>query len=122
MAEGPADAIDDVVARTQEAMVEASAIVLAGFQLRSEAKVVRWPDQYMDGRGREFWGRVMALLPAGSEVDPAAELGLGLNTRTNPIAPRTAIVAVDGSGTAAKSANRSPGCGVPIRPLSKLTN
>jgi hypothetical protein len=24
---------------------------------------VRWPDRYMDKRGREFWGRVMALLP-----------------------------------------------------------
>jgi len=23
----------------------------------------------MDGRGREFWGRVMALLPETSEVD-----------------------------------------------------
>ena len=69
MVEGPADAIDDVVARTQEAMAEASAIVLAGFRLRSDVKIVRWPDRYMDGRGREFWGRVMALLPAESEAD-----------------------------------------------------
>ena len=66
MVEGPADAIDEVVARTQEAMAEASAVVLAGFRLRSDVRIVRWPDRYMDGRGREFWGRVMALLPAGT--------------------------------------------------------
>ena len=77
MVEGPADSIDDVVARTQEAMAEASAIVLAGFRLRSDVKVVRWPDRYMDERGREFWGRVVALLPAElgtiAEVSDVAE-------------------------------------------------
>jgi hypothetical protein len=66
MIEGPAGAIDEIVARTQEAMAEASAIVLDGFRLRSDASIVRWPDRYMDGRGREFWGRVLALI---SETD-----------------------------------------------------
>ena len=61
MVEGPADAIDEVVARTQEAMAEASEIVLAGFRLRSDAKIVRWPDRYMDERGREFWGQVVSF-------------------------------------------------------------
>jgi hypothetical protein len=65
--EGPTDAIDDIVARTREAMAEASAVTPDGFRLRSDASVVRWPDRYMDGRGREFWSRVMALLPDGSE-------------------------------------------------------
>jgi hypothetical protein len=69
--EASADAIDEAVARTQEAMAEASEVVLAGFRLRSDAKVIRWPDRYMDERGRAFWGRVMALLPErpGSETD-----------------------------------------------------
>jgi DNA polymerase I len=75
MVEGPADAIDEIVTRTQEAMAEAPAIVLDGFRLRSDVKVVRWPDRYMDERGREFWGRVVALLPVGSEADLPAELG-----------------------------------------------
>lgn len=69
LVEGPTDTIDEVVARTQEAMEEASAVVLAGFRLRSDAKVVRWPDRYMDERGREFWHRVMGLLP--DEREPA---------------------------------------------------
>jgi DNA polymerase-1 len=68
MVEGSADAIDDVVARTQEAMAEASEVVLSGFRLRSDVKIVRWPDRYMDGRGREFWGRLIGLLPAESEA------------------------------------------------------
>ncbi len=70
MVEGSADAIWEIVARTQEAMPEASEIVLGGFRLRSDAKIVCWPDRYMDGRGRDFWGRVMALLPAESESPP----------------------------------------------------
>ena len=73
MVEGPADAIDDVVARTQEAMAEASAIVLPGFRLRSDVKIVRWPDRYMDGRGREFWGRVVALILAKHELNGDAD-------------------------------------------------
>jgi hypothetical protein len=67
--EASADAIDEAVARTQEAMAEASEVVLAGFRLRSHAKVIRWPDRYMDDRGRVFWDRVMGLLPAGSDAD-----------------------------------------------------
>jgi hypothetical protein len=66
MVEGPADAIDGIVAWTQEAMAEASAVVLDGFRLRSDAEKVHWPNRYMDERGQEFWGRVMALLPAES--------------------------------------------------------
>jgi hypothetical protein len=58
-------------------MAEASAVVLAGFRLRSDAKIVRWPDRYMDDRGREFWARVLALVPAESEA----------NLRYRPIPP-----------------------------------
>jgi hypothetical protein len=68
LVEGSADAIDEAVARTQEAMAEASEVVLSGFRLRSDARVVRWPDRYMDDRGRAFWDRVMALLPEASEA------------------------------------------------------
>jgi hypothetical protein len=60
--EGPADAIHELVAETQCAMRESSELVLDGFALRSDAKVVRWPDRYMDKRGREMWERVMRLL------------------------------------------------------------
>jgi hypothetical protein len=65
---GPADSIDEVVARAKSLKEEASAIVLSGFRLRSDAKIVRYPDRYMDERGRAFWDRVMALLPEESEA------------------------------------------------------
>jgi hypothetical protein len=64
MVKGLADAIDDVVARTQAAMAEASGVVLSGFRLRSERKIVRWPDRYMGPRGTGVLDRVTALLPA----------------------------------------------------------
>jgi hypothetical protein len=76
MVEGPVDEIDDIVARTQEAMAEASEVVLAGFQLRSDAKVVRWPDRYQDERGREFWDRVMNLLPSEAALESTRDQGI----------------------------------------------
>jgi hypothetical protein len=68
LVEASSDDIDDAVSRMQETMVEASRVVLAGFPLRSDAQIVRWPDRYMDDRGREFWGRVLALLPTEVEA------------------------------------------------------
>ena len=62
LVEGPSESIVEIVARTQEAMAEASAVILDGFRLRSDARIVRWPDRYMDERGRGFWDRVMALI------------------------------------------------------------
>ena len=34
----------------------------AGFELATEAKVIRWPDRYSDPRGEVMWQRVMAIL------------------------------------------------------------
>jgi hypothetical protein len=62
LVEGPANEIDGVVSRTQEAMREASEIVLPGFPLRTDAKIVRYPDRYSDPRGEDMWRRVMSLL------------------------------------------------------------
>jgi len=60
--EGPAATIEDMVARTQAIMAEASRIVLGGFGLRSDAKVVRWPARYMDERGEKMWTTIMDIL------------------------------------------------------------
>jgi hypothetical protein len=58
----PLDRLDSDVAATQLAMAEASRIVLGGFELRTEAKVVRYPDRYVDKRGARMWAEVMRLL------------------------------------------------------------
>jgi hypothetical protein len=59
----PLERLEADVARMQQAMAEASTIVLSGFELRTEVHIVRYPDHYMDeDRGRTMWDKVMALL------------------------------------------------------------
>ena len=54
--------IDVAVADMQRAMAEASRVVLDGFELRTNAKIVRYPDRYMDPRGAEMWAKVLGIL------------------------------------------------------------
>jgi DNA polymerase family A len=58
----PLDRLDHDVAVTGAAMAEASREVLAGFELRTDAKLVRYPDRYSDPRGVVMWQRVMKLI------------------------------------------------------------
>jgi hypothetical protein len=58
----PLDRLDGDVAITQDAMREASRIVLAGFELATDVKIVRWPDRYMDPRGVRMWRTVVQLV------------------------------------------------------------
>jgi len=67
LVEGPADSIDDTVASAQAAMREASAIVLGGFELETDADVVSYPNRYTDERGTEMWTSVLSIL---AELDP----------------------------------------------------
>ena len=60
--EGASDEIEDLVARTQSIMTEASLLVTPGFPLRTDSEVVRWPDRYMDPRGSKMWNAVMRTL------------------------------------------------------------
>ncbi len=62
LVEGPSEEIDDVVARTRETMAEASKIVLDGFEIGTDAKIVRWPDRYVDEGGATFWDTVLRLV------------------------------------------------------------
>jgi hypothetical protein len=43
-------------------MAEASRIVLNGFELGTDAQIVRYPDRYMDERGAVMWDRIMGLI------------------------------------------------------------
>jgi hypothetical protein len=63
--EAPIDEIEEAIARTRALMARASEMLLRGFILRTDPKVkaVCWPDRYMDKRGRDFWDRIMKLLP-----------------------------------------------------------
>lgn len=65
----PLHRLDADAAAMREAMREASAAVLAGFELGTDVKVVRYPDRYSDPRGKEMWRRVMRLIGDG-ESEP----------------------------------------------------
>jgi DNA polymerase I-like protein with 3'-5' exonuclease and polymerase domains len=79
LVEAEAGDIAAVVARTQEAMREASELVLPGFPLRTDAKVVCWPDRYLDERGRRTWETVSGLLEVlDGEAVPVAPACIAL--------------------------------------------
>jgi hypothetical protein len=58
--------IGNAVATAKQAMLDASRVVLGGFELRVEGggptDVVRWPDRYKDKRGEQMWKVVGPLL------------------------------------------------------------
>jgi hypothetical protein len=60
----PIDRINADVAAMQAIMREASRIVLAGFELGSDAKIARWPDRYTDIRGAVMWSTVVRIVEA----------------------------------------------------------
>jgi DNA polymerase I-like protein with 3'-5' exonuclease and polymerase domains len=58
----PLDRLDHDIAVMRAAMAKASRVVLNGFELRTDVHITRWPDRYIDKRGRVMWERVMELL------------------------------------------------------------
>jgi hypothetical protein len=60
--EAPVGEIDNMVHITEEIMADASATVLSGFRLRTDAKMISYPERYLDPRGRGMWGAVMTAL------------------------------------------------------------
>ena len=60
--EADATSINQVVAQAQQLMLEAGKVVLDGFELRSDAEVIAYPDRYSDPRGQAFWERITSAL------------------------------------------------------------
>jgi hypothetical protein len=58
----PLDRLEDDIANMRAAMAEASKIVLAGFELRTDVARVRYPDRYQDPSGTAMWDRVIKLI------------------------------------------------------------
>jgi DNA polymerase I len=57
----PVDRMEANITAMRAAMAEAARVVLAGFELGTDVKIVRWPARYMDGRGAVMWDRVTKL-------------------------------------------------------------
>jgi DNA polymerase I-like protein with 3'-5' exonuclease and polymerase domains len=65
--EAPIDRIETDVALLQEIMRRASRVVLTTdnstvCELRTDAKIVRYPERYTDKRGEKIWNDVLGLL------------------------------------------------------------
>ena len=56
--EAPLAELDDAVRFTQEMMTQANTTVLGGFELRSDAEVMRFPNRFVDRRGQKMWDQV----------------------------------------------------------------
>jgi hypothetical protein len=70
----PLDRLDADIAKARELMSDASEVVLDGFRLRTDVKIVRYPERYLDKRGAEMWTRLVRLVRGvGEHVDPCAE-------------------------------------------------
>jgi len=73
----PLKRLEDAIAAMRTAMVEASRVVLGGFELRTDVMRVRHPDRFRDPRGARMWGQVMDLIvkrgttPASTRVAAA---------------------------------------------------
>lgn len=62
--EAPLERLDHDIATAQALMKKAGEIILNGFPVRSDVEIVKYPDRYMDGRGREMWERVWKIVNA----------------------------------------------------------
>jgi DNA polymerase-1 len=88
--EAPLDALDGAVALAQKIMADASSLVLGGVRLRSDVKVIRYPDRYEDERGRVMWRTVWDVLAEqnGEDVRSAhtwcAPMPQGCGTHAHP--------------------------------------
>ena len=59
--EAPASTIDETVREAKQIMGEASKLVLNGFDVGTDAKIVRSPDRYIDDSGYDFWCTIMRI-------------------------------------------------------------
>lgn len=60
--EAPLENFENTIVLTQNVMAEASAVILDGFQLRTEVKRIPFPARYMDPRGETMWNGVWNLI------------------------------------------------------------
>ena len=60
--EAPVDAIDEAVDITRDCMATASATLLDGLVIGTDAAVVTWPGRYFDPRGIAMWDKVTGII------------------------------------------------------------
>lgn len=98
LVEGPSAEIDQVVAATKAAMAEASRVVLQGFEVGVDAKVVQWPDRYIDEGGAAFYETVTRLAGPLPEVVTTAVEDRHLGPHSSPERLNRSLLIEESSG------------------------
>jgi hypothetical protein len=70
--EAPIERVERDALLLREIMIRAGRIVLGGFNLRVDLKIIRYPDRFVDEDGAAMWARVQELL-----ADVGQGVGLG---------------------------------------------
>jgi len=73
--EAPVAEIEGVVATAQAIMRSASKVVLSGFEVRTDAKIVKFPDRYDEPRGELMWRKITEILARRNVVTDHIECG-----------------------------------------------
>ncbi len=60
--EAPLEVLPETIRQSQQILSDTSAIVLDGFHLRSDADIYRYPERYMDDRGKQMWQTVTNII------------------------------------------------------------
>jgi hypothetical protein len=69
LVEASIEEIDSVVQTARTIMEAASRVVLPGFTIRTESKIVRYPDRWEESLGHALWTKVMELLDRSTEIN-----------------------------------------------------
>ena len=67
--EAAIEAIEEHVNTTCQEMAKASRAVLNGITVRTDAKIIRYPDRYHEARGAAIWHRLRGLIPELAQID-----------------------------------------------------
>lgn len=63
----PIENLEETIERTKAAMAEASRIVLGGFVIKVDVKIIRHPNRYSDPRGEVMWRTIRGCLGMGED-------------------------------------------------------
>ena len=92
LVEAPAERIEAIVEQTRAAMAEASRVVLGGFEVGADSKIVCWPDRYADEAGMEFWGAVTRLAGPPPDIAMAGDQVHQSGASTSPERPNRSVL------------------------------
>jgi len=57
----PLDVLDEHVSRMRELMTKASLVVTGNVPIRTDAKIIRFPDRFVDEEGVDMWNLVVQM-------------------------------------------------------------